>query len=171
MTKDEADLHVERWRDHWVLDKGFDDAIEAMTVRIASIGKWFRATTKDAVAQVGLQDFEYETLHHLMIRDTPGRASPGELAQEMGVSNAGVSGRLDSMEKKGWLKRIPGVEDRRRVEVEATREGLRTWRAAMELRGSAENDIAQVLTPRELATLNRLLKKMTTHIEQSRSVE
>ena len=98
------------------------------------------------MAQVGLQDFEYETLHALMIRDTPGRASPGELAQEMGVSNAGVSGRLESMEKKGWLKRMPGADDRRRVEVEATREGLRIWREAMSLRGSAENEVAQVLT-------------------------
>ena len=171
MTKDEADLHVERWRDHWVLDKGFDDAIEAMTVRIASINKWFRFTKKAAVAQVGLQEFEYNTLHALMIRDTPGLASPGELAQEMGVSNAGVTGRLESMEKKGWLKRMPGAEDRRRVEVEATREGLRIWRAAMELRGSAEDDVARVLTPRELATLNRLLKKMTTYIEAARPTE
>ena len=165
MTKDEADLHVERWRDHWVLDKGFDDDIEAMTVRIGTISRWFKTVTKDAAARVDLQDFEYNTLHALMIRDTPGRASPGELAQEMGVSNAGVTGRLDSMEKKGWLKRMPGVDDRRRVEVEATREGLRIWREAMALRGSAEHEIAQVLTPRELATLNRLLKKMTTHIE------
>jgi DNA-binding MarR family transcriptional regulator len=165
VTKDEADLHVERWRDHWVLDKGFDDAIEAMTVRIGSISRWFKTTTKAAVAQVGLQDFEYETLHALMIRDTPGRASPGELAQEMGVSNAGVSGRLEGLEKKGWLKRMPGADDRRRVEVEATREGLRIWREAMSLRGSAEDDVAHVLTPRELATLNRLLKKMTLHVE------
>ena len=93
------------------------------------------------MARVGLQDFEYETLHALMIRDTPGRASPGELAQEMGVSNAGVTGRLDSMEKKGWLKRMPGADDRRRVEVEATREGLRLWREAMPLRGTAEDDV------------------------------
>jgi DNA-binding MarR family transcriptional regulator len=171
VTKDEADLHVERWRDHWVLERPFDDAIEAMTVRIGSISRWFKTTSKAAVATVGLQDFEYETLHALMIRDVPGRASPGELAHEMGVSNAGVSGRLESMEKKGWLKRMPGVDDRRRVEVEATREGLRIWRAAMDLRGSAEDEIAQVLTPRELATLNRLLKKMTTHIEASRSGE
>ena len=171
MTKDEADLHVERWRDHWVLDKGFDDGIEAMTVRIARISNFFRDTTKSAVARVGLQKFEYDTLHALMIRETPGRASPGELAQEMGVSNAGVSGRLESMGKKGWLKRLPGLDDRRRVEVEATREGLRIWREAMSLRGSAENDVAQVLTPRELATLNRLLKKMTTYIEQAKSAE
>ena len=165
MTKDGADLHVERWRDHWVLDKGFDDDVEAMTVRIGTIQKWFKTTTKDAVATVGLQDFEYDTLHALMIRDTPGRASPGELAQEMGVSNAGVTGRLESMEKKGWLKRMPGAADRRRVEVEATREGLRLWREAMALRGSAEHDVGTALTRRELATLNKLLKKMTLYIE------
>jgi len=169
VTKDGADLHVERWRDHWVLDKGFDDDIEAMTVRIGAIQKWFKTTSKEAMAQVGLQDFEYETLHALMIRDTPGRASPGELAQEMGVSNAGVTGRLDSMEKKGWLKRMPGAADRRRVEVEVTREGLRLWREAMALRGSAEHDVGTALTQQELATLNQLLKKMTLYIEKHRS--
>ncbi len=106
-----------------------------------------------------------------MIRDTPGRASPGELAQEMGVSNAGVTGRLDGMEKKGWLKRTPGAGDRRRVEVEATREGLRLWREAMALRGSAEEHVAKVLTVQELTTLNTLLKKMTLYIEEQRASE
>jgi DNA-binding MarR family transcriptional regulator len=168
VTKDAADLHVERWRDHWVLDQGFDDDVEAMTVRIWAIHKRFRAATKDAAAKVGLQDFEYETLHALMIRDTPGRASPGELAQEMGVSGAGVTGRLDGLEKKGWIKRMPGVGDRRRVEVEATREGLRLWREAMQLRGSVEDDVATALSKQELATLNKLLKKMTLHIESAK---
>jgi DNA-binding MarR family transcriptional regulator len=171
VTKDGADLHVERWRDHWVLDKGFDDEVEAMTVRIWAIHKRFRAATKEAAAQVGLQDFEYETLHALMIRDTPGRASPGELAQEMGVSNAGVTGRLDSMEKKGWVKRMPSVGDRRRVEVEATREGLRLWREAMQLRGTVEDDVATALSKQELTTLNKLLKKMTLHIESKKAEE
>lgn len=169
VAKDDADLHVERWRDHRVLDKPFDDDVEAMTVRLANILKFFRASKKEAVARVGLQEFEYDTLHALMIRDTPGRASPGELADEMGVSGAGVTGRLDSMEKKGWLKRTPGATDRRRVEVEATREGLRVWREAMDLRGAAEELAAAALTEKELAQLNRLLKKVTLHIEAQRS--
>lgn len=38
----------------------------------------------------------------------------------------------------------------------------------MHLRGQAEEAVSAVLTPRELATLNRLLKKMTLHIEASR---
>ncbi len=125
--KDAADLHVERWRDHWVLDEDFDDDVEAMTVRMANINRYFRTTTKAALAEVGLQDFEYDTLHHLMIRDVPGQASPGQLAQEMGVSNAGITGRLDSMEAKGWLKRVParvtGAGSRSRRPGPASRSG------------------------------------------------
>src|SRR6185436_11042518 len=164
--KDAADLHVERWRGHWVLEQEFDDDVEAMTVRLANINRYFRTTTKAAVAEVGLQDFEYDTLHNLMIRDVPGQASPGQLAREMGVSNAGITGRLDSMEKKGWVKRVPGKGDRRRVEVEMTRAGVKVWREAMDLRGHAEDELATLLTRKELATLNRLLKKMTLQIER-----
>lgn len=167
MAKDAADLHVERWRDHWVLDEGFDDGVEAMTVRLVELVRWFKTSTKEAVAQVGLEDYEYATLHSLMIRETPGRASPTELAEATNVSNAGMTGRLDALEKKGWIKRLPGREDRRRVDVEATREGVDIWRAAMKLRGANENSVASVLTPRELTTLNRLLKKMTLHLEET----
>jgi DNA-binding MarR family transcriptional regulator len=163
--KDAADLHVERWRDHWVLEEEFDDEVEAMTVRLNEVVHYFKATTKAALAELGLQDFEYNTLHALMIRETPGKASPGDLAQGMGVSNAGVTGRLDGLEKKGWLKRIPGAEDRRKVDVEITRAGVKIWREAMHLRGTAEDEVAAVLSAKELATLNRLLKKMTLHIQ------
>jgi DNA-binding MarR family transcriptional regulator len=165
MPKDAADLHVERWRDHWVLDHEFDDAVEAMTVRIANIQRHFQETTKTSVASVGLTDGEYDTLHALMIRDTPGHASPGSLAERTRTSNAGMTGRLDSMEKKGWIKRMPGRTDRRRVDVEITRAGMKIWNEAMHLRGTAEDDLAAALTPRELATLNRLLKKMTLRLE------
>jgi DNA-binding MarR family transcriptional regulator len=167
MTKDGADLHVERWRDHWVLDEEFDDEVEAMTVRLNQVVGYFKSTTKAALAQVGLQDFEYNTLHALMIRETPGKASPGELAHDLGVSNAGMTGRLDGLEKRGWLKRLPGEHDRRKVDVEVTRAGVKIWREAMHLRGTAEDEVAAVLTPRELVTLNRLLKKMTLHLEST----
>ena len=166
MTKDGADLHVERWRDHWVLDKGFDDDVEAMTVRIGTIQKWFKTTTKDAVATVGLQDFEYDTLHALMIRDTPGRASPGELAQEMGVSNAGVTGRLDEHGEEGLAQadaRAPptGAGSRSRRPARGSDSGARPWPCA----APPSTTSARPSPSEELATLNELLKKMTLYIE------
>jgi DNA-binding MarR family transcriptional regulator len=168
MPKDSADLHVERWRDHWI-DITFDDEVEALTVRVSNVNRFLREAKQAALHETGLQDFEYDTLHALMIRDTPGHASPGALAQELGVSNAGMTGRLDGLEKQGWVKRMPGAADRRRVDVEVTRAGATMWRRAMELRGTAEDELAGALTRRELATLNRLLKKLNLLIESDRS--
>ncbi len=164
MTKDAADLHVERWRDHWI-DIPFDDEVEAAVVRIGLLTRYLKGTKQAALVATGLQDFEYDTLHMLMIRETPGQASPGALAQDLGVSAAGMTGRLDGLEKQGLVKRLPGAGDRRTVVVEITRTGAERWRAAMALRGHAEDDLAGALTRRELVQLNRLLKKLALHSE------
>ncbi|WP_327000620.1 MarR family transcriptional regulator [Dactylosporangium sp. NBC_01737] len=166
MGNDFADLHVARWRDHWI-DIPFDDQIEAATVRLSRIARFFRDSSQTASAEVGLQQFEYETLHQLMIRDTPGHASPRALAEDLGVSPPGMTGRLDTLEKAGYIKRTPSPTDRRSVNIEATTAGVAVWRRAMLLRGHAEMELLGALSERELATLNRLLKKLTTAIEAS----
>lgn len=169
VPQDFADRHVERWRDHWI-DIPFEDDVEAMTTRVASLSKAFHRATDRAVQEVDLQGAEYQTLHQLMIRDTPGQASPGALARELEVSAAGMTARLDGLEKRGLVKRMPGADDRRRVDVEVTRKGTEVWRRAMHLRGDYEDDLATALTKKELATLNRLLKKLTLKAEADGSV-
>ncbi|WP_278257710.1 MarR family transcriptional regulator [Nocardioides convexus] len=77
-----------------------------------------------------------------------------------------MTGRLDGLERAGWIRRIPSVEDRRRVIVEATKAGIAVWRRAMDIRGEAENDLAGALSERETATLNRLLKKVALRAEE-----
>ena len=165
MAEDWTDRHVARWRDHW-LELDLDEDVEGVFTRVGRIARHLREAKARALAEVGLTDFEYDTLHALMIRDTPGSASPTELAAELGVSGAGMTGRLDGLEKAGWIRRIPSVDDRRRVIVEVTRQGLTVWRRAMDIRGAAEHDLAGALTARQLATLNRLLRKMTLHAER-----
>ena len=164
MTDDAADRHVARWRDHWI-DVPFDPEVEGIVVRIGHLMRYLRATKEEAAAKVGLQGFEYDTLHSLMIRDTPGLASPGSLASDLGVSPAGITGRLDSLEKAGYLQRSPGPDDRRTIVVEVTAAGADIWRRAMAMRGAAEEELVQVLVPAEQKTLNRLLKKMMLTIE------
>jgi len=161
---DWADRHVARWRDHWI-DVSFEDDVEAIVVRIGRLTKHFRAVKQEALAEVGLQDFEYDTLHLLMIRDTPGQASPSALAADLEISNAGMTGRLDVLERAGWIQRRPAADDRRRVEVEITRSGAAIWRRAMELRGRGEDEVVHVLSADERAVLAGLLKKMTLSTE------
>lgn len=163
--QDWADRHVERWRDHWV-DVHFDDEVEAITVRILRLRKHLAGAKRQAVAEVGLQDFEYDTLHALMIRDTPGRASPSALAEDLGISNAGMTGRLDSLERSGWVQRRSDAEDRRRVHVEITPAGTDIWRQAMRLRGRAEDELFGVLSPDQRHVLATLLKELTLRLEE-----
>ena len=170
MTKDVlpddwADRHVARWRDHW-LDISFEDDVEAIVVRMERLSKHFRTVKQEALAGVGLQDFEYDTLHFLMIRDTPGHASPSALAADLRISNAGMTGRLDALETAGLVQRRAVADDRRRVDVEVTRKGAQVWRRAMDLRGRGEDEVVHVLSASERATLAALLKKMTLSVER-----
>jgi DNA-binding MarR family transcriptional regulator len=164
MPEDWTDRHVARWKDHW-LDLDFDDQVEAAFVRVGRIDRYLRQAKQRAVADVGLTDFEYDTLHVLMIRDTPGSASPTELAAELAVSGAGMTGRLDGLEKAGWIRRIPSVDDRRRVIVEVTKAGIEIWRRAMDLRGEAETKLLETLSPEQRTELAALLKQVTLRIE------
>ena len=49
-----------------------------------------------------------------------------------------------------------------------TKEGAAIWRRAMAMRGSAEDELATALTRKELATLNRLMKKLALHVESTK---
>lgn len=158
--EDWADRHVARWRDHWI-DVQFDDDVEAIVVRIQRLNRYLSRAKQAAAAEVGLQEHEYETLHVLMIRDTPGSASPTELAADLGVSAAGITGRLDALERAGLVQRRPVAGDRRRIQVEATKAGVARWRAAMDLRGRAEDELVGALSEKERAVIARLLKKLT----------
>ena len=166
LPEDATDRHVARWRNHWILENAeFDDTVEAAVVRMGRIMRYLQKDTKASVAEAGLQDFEYDTLHTLMIRDTPGVASPTALATDLGVSPAGMSGRLESMERAGYVRRTTDPADRRRLGVEATEAGFAIWRQAMAMRGHTEEELLGVLSRKELETLSRLLKKLTVHIE------
>jgi DNA-binding MarR family transcriptional regulator len=162
--EDSADRHVARWRD--VEEFPFDHDVEAAVFRLITLARYLRQTKDDAVAEAGLQGFEYDTLHSLMLRDTPGVASPTELADDMRMSPAGMTGRLDTLERSGLLRRKASPGDRRRVVIEITAKGRRLWGRAFDLRGDAENGLFAPLPVTQRRTLNRLLKQLLLPLEQ-----
>jgi DNA-binding MarR family transcriptional regulator len=56
----------------------------------------------------------------LDIVDRGGRVSAGQLASEAGLTTGAVTGILDRLEAKGYLRRIPDPDDRRRILVAVT---------------------------------------------------
>jgi len=162
--EDSVDRHVARWR-NWD-EISFDDEVEAAATRIGMIAKHLKRSSRKAAAEVGLQWFEYETLHALMIREIPGRTTPTELATRLMLSPAGISKRLDSMETAGLLRRIPSAADRRRVDVVISEQGREQWRRTMRLRGQTEEAMLGVLTQDQQHALNQLLRQLLAPLEQ-----
>lgn len=62
---DSVDRHIARWRGK----APFDERVEAIVTRMQFLVKHLAQAKDSALAAVGLQDFEYETLHWLGARE------------------------------------------------------------------------------------------------------
>ncbi|MEU6891440.1 hypothetical protein ABZ934_06500 [Streptomyces sp. NPDC046557] len=76
-----------------------------------------------------------------------------------------MTGRLDTLEKSGLVRRIRPAEDRRRVDVELTDDGHRRWTEAMRWIGVAEARLIAPLDAADRAVLAALLKRMLLQAE------
>ncbi|MEV6040685.1 MarR family transcriptional regulator [Nonomuraea sp. NPDC052116] len=159
---DSVDRHLARWRGK----APYDERVEAVVTRMQFLVKHLRQTKEAALAQVGMQDFEFETLHRLVARG--GSATPSELAVELMLSPAGMTGRLDTLEKSGLVRRLRSAEDRRRVDVELTDKGHELWLEAMRIRAEVEAEMVYVLDAQEQETLDGLLGRLLENVESNR---
>ncbi|NRQ38302.1 MarR family transcriptional regulator [Nonomuraea sp. NN258] len=160
--EDSVDRHLARWRGK----APFDERVEAIVTRMQTLVKHLRQAKEAAMAQVGLQEFEFQTLHRLQAHG--GSATPSELAAELLVSPAGMTGRLDTLEKAELVRRVRSTDDRRRVDVELTAKGRDLWVEAMEIQGEVEGGMAAALAAEEQETLDGLLKRLLLKVESSR---
>ncbi|MEU6786849.1 MarR family transcriptional regulator [Nonomuraea angiospora] len=159
---DSVDRHLARWRGK----APYDERVEAVVTRMQFLVKHLRQTKEAALAQVGMQDFEFETLHRLVAHG--GSATPSELAAELMLSPAGMTGRLDTLEKSGLVRRLRSSEDRRRVDVELTGKGHELWLEAMRIRAEVEAEMVYVLDAQEQETLDGLLGRLLENVESNR---
>ncbi|WP_327086437.1 MarR family transcriptional regulator [Nonomuraea sp. NBC_01738] len=159
--EDSVDRHLARWRGM----APYDERVEGVVTRMQMLVKHLRKIKELALAQVGMQDYEFETLHRLVAGG--GSATPSELAAELLLSPAGITGRLDTLEKAGLVRRVRSVEDRRRVDVELTDRGHELWTEAMAIRGDVEAAMVTVLPVEEQEILDGLLKKLLVRVESA----
>lgn len=160
--EDSVDRHLARWRGK----APYDERVEAIVTRMQALVKHLSHAKEAALAQVGMQDFEFQTLHRLVAHD--GGATPTELAAELLLSPAGMTGRLDTLEKAGLVRRVRSTEDRRRVDIELTPKGHDLWMDAMAVLGELETTMVNALPPGDQATLDGLLKRLLFHVEGGR---
>jgi DNA-binding MarR family transcriptional regulator len=96
----------------------------------------------------------------MMLRVSGGVLTPAEIADRLGSARATVTGVLDSLEKRGLVRRLPHPEDRRRLQVEITDEARAKLDELLPTYFEHEREAVAGLDAEEQETLVALLGKL-----------
>ncbi|MEU5436638.1 MarR family transcriptional regulator [Streptomyces sp. NPDC020719] len=154
-TRDWTDGHVEQWLP--VLP-GLDPVVEGAVTRMKKLSDHLRRVREQSLVDFALDRPEFDTLHKLAGRG--GTATPSQLATDLDLAPASVTGRLDALERRGFVRRTPSTTDRRRVHVELTESGRAAWHGAMDVLGDEESRVLGALSPTEREQLNDMLRRV-----------
>ncbi len=163
MQQDSVDRHIE----HWITEiPDLDPLVEGITTRMQLLLKHLKQQRHATIAARELEDHEYDTLHMLGGCGPNYLATPTEIAAWLHMSPAAITGRLDALERHGFVRRRPSPDDRRKVIVELTPAGRRIWRAAGSEQGAEEARIVGALDHSEQQQLSALLRKMLLVVDR-----
>jgi DNA-binding MarR family transcriptional regulator len=91
--------------------------------------------------------------------------SPTRLFKGLMLSSAGITSRLDRLERRGYVKRKRDPDDRRGVLVELTDAGREVLDQAVKANTGRERELTASLSKQEQQALAGLLKKLLAGLE------
>jgi DNA-binding MarR family transcriptional regulator len=143
--------------------------VEALQVtgRLSRIGPLLAKRQESVFDRFGLNRGEAGALSALRIAGPPHRLSPTRLARGLMLSSAGVTSRIDRLERRGLVRRLADPDDRRGVIVELTDQGLEVVDAAVSAIAISDRQLLERLDTQEIAQLEALLRKLLGGLEFS----
>jgi DNA-binding MarR family transcriptional regulator len=135
-----------------------------------SIGYLFRYGYRAFARAISieLQPFEISSGQCSVLRvlwETEG-LSQVELADQMRIEKASLTGMLDVMEKRGLISRTRNVEDRRKVNIHLTPRARALKDKLLPYRGKINRKATRGMTPEEVETLRSLLVQVIQNLEE-----
>lgn len=130
---------------------------DTVSFALARAGMAHRARAHQLLAEVGLHPGQ-EFLLRILWRE--GGATPGELAERLGVEPATVTKSLRRLESAGLVERGPDPDDGRRVRVTLTAAGRDLESRTREVWDQLEANTVAGLTHTQAETLRTLLAKV-----------
>ena len=113
------------------------------------------------LAPHGLTSLGYITMMALYSRPD-NLANPSELSEVTGETRGNMTRICDDLVDKGWMRRVPNAEDRRRVDLSLTDAGMALLNSlAPEMRAQADAFYDRTFTKAEKTTLQQLLTKFS----------
>jgi DNA-binding MarR family transcriptional regulator len=151
--------------DQWAPERpDLDLNTMATAARVLQLARLLNEQIEELAASYGLNQAEGDVLFALRRSGPPYRLPPSRLSDALLVSSGTLTSRLDRLESKGLIERIPHPSDRRSVEVALTDKARTIVDEAVTKHVENERKMLAALSEREVATLNRLTSKLVRHI-------
>src|SRR5262249_30483442 len=102
-----------------------------VTARISRVALHIERAQEEAFGRFGLNRGEVGVLGALLLAGDGRQLSPTQLFKGLMLSSAGITSRLDRLERAGYVKRARHPTDRRGVLVELTPTGRKVFEQAV----------------------------------------
>jgi len=162
MSRDLTDRVLTGWRD--ALPELEVGALQ-VTGRLSRIGPLLARRQEAVFGRFGLNRGEVGALSALRIAGPPHRLSPTHLGRGLMLSSAGVTSRIDRLERRGLVRRLADPDDRRGVIVELTDQGREVVDEAVAAVAISDRQLVDRLDSHEIAQLEAILRKLLGGLE------
>ncbi|WP_372788514.1 MarR family winged helix-turn-helix transcriptional regulator [Paraconexibacter sp.] len=137
----------------------------AVLGRVHRLSRLVAAEVETHFAASGISRGDYDVLATL--RRAGGPLTPGRLQEGLLLSSAGITGRLNRLERAGRVRRVPSPDDGRAVLVDLTPEGQALVDRLVHEDMERQGELLARLSPSEQRTAVRLLQKLLDGVEPS----
>jgi len=153
---------LEQWRSE---RPDLDRSPMGVAGRIARAAALLQEGIDEELGRHGLTGPEFDVLATLRRTGEPYRLTPTQLYRSMMVNSGTVTRRLDGLERRGLVRRLPADSDRRSIQVEVTPAGKRLVDEAVSAHTANEDRLLATLSKQERSALERLLRKLLLTLE------
>ena len=134
--------------------------------RISRLAKHLDRARKDAFAAHELEVWEFDVLAALRRQGRPYVLSPGELIRATLSTSGTMTNRVNRLEARGLVIRLPNHDDRRGVLVKLTDEGRDRVQQALADLLAYERKVLSAIEPAERLELATVLRRLLAPFER-----
>ncbi|MBE3562012.1 MAG: MarR family transcriptional regulator [Ktedonobacteraceae bacterium] len=164
----EQEDHVSRILAQWAAVRpDLDVSPMGIIGRLSRLSLIVQRELMPVFAQSDLNHWSFDVLATLYRAGAPHRLSPTELFRSLMVTSGTKTNRIDRLEEKGLVRRVPDPEDRRGILVELTEHGHQIIDSLLASHIANEARLLQPLSQEERQTLDTLLSKWLTSLEHN----
>ena len=152
---------IDELQEDWCRQRpDLDAGAMGVVLRIQALEKIFGDQAAEKLQAFGLHWWQYDVLSALRRQGPPFAMAATELADAGMLTSGAMTNRIDRLEQKGLVRRLPDPDDRRRVLVQLTEAGLERIDQATAARFETASSALACLGPRQRQQLSGLLRQL-----------